>query len=89
MFASAAAANASEPQDRASALALLRTAGDVGLLCGSASIGAVASIYGIDAALYSAGGVLIGSGALFTQLSRSEGAARAAAAVASSKGVGR
>jgi len=85
----AAAANASEPQDRASALALLRTAGDVGLLCGSASIGAVASIYGIDAALYSAGGVLIGSGALFTQLSRSEGAARAAAAVASSKGVGR
>lgn len=65
----AAVANAVEPHLRPRALALLRTAGDVGLLCGAASLGVIATAFGHDAAFASASSVLLTTAAGF-QLSR-------------------
>lgn len=61
----AAVANAVKAQQRPRALALLRTAGDVGMLCGAASLGAIASNFGHDAAFASASGLLFATAAAF------------------------
>ena len=60
-----AAANATKARDRGSALALIRTTGDLGLLVGSAGLGGLAAIFGTDAAFYGASGILFSSAGLF------------------------
>ena len=62
----AAVANAVPSQQRPAALAFLRTAGDVGMLTGSATLGLVSSVWGYDAAFSVASVTLFSSAAAFT-----------------------
>lgn len=59
------AANLAPPEQRAQALALMRTTGDLGLLTGSITIGTVATIIGSDAAMQGTAGALLTSAAWF------------------------
>lgn len=62
----AAIANSVHPSDRARALALLRTTGDLGMLCGAGSLGAIAATHGHDAAFASASGILLCTAVAFS-----------------------
>ena len=61
----AAAANLAAPEQRSQALALMRTAGDVGLLCGASSVGYVATMVGCEAAMGGTAVFLLSSAGLF------------------------
>ncbi|KAJ8601955.1 hypothetical protein CTAYLR_004443 [Chrysophaeum taylorii] len=80
----AAVANAVSPDRRPQALALLRTAGDTGMLLGSASLGTVAALAGHDAAFATASALLFTSSAGFAGSSSIQAAAKLAAKPASS-----
>jgi MFS family permease len=57
-------ADLTHPKDRAQALSLLRTAGDMGLLLGAVSSGLLADVFSMEAAIATNGG-LIGGVALW------------------------
>ncbi|MFH1141704.1 MAG: MFS transporter [Chloroflexota bacterium] len=84
--ANAYAADVAPPQQRAVALGINRTFGDVGLVVGFPLLGLIADLAGIPWGLVANSGLLLAPGILFALMAKETAGPRAAAAIQSGRG---